>query len=209
VKRVLDVGCGSGTFLAMLPPEVERFGIEPSRAAADHARAKGIQIVQFNDLTKPELRNTFDVVTAIDVVEHTTNLEEFRRYIAAALRPGGTAIVLTGDAESKSARLLGRFWYYLNYAEHITVFCPGSMRTWLQPDFSEIELSNVGHHNLNAREALVLTRAWLLFPIKWILRRLLPTQMNLRMAMYLPGGHMLVRAVRNQPRTRETAVNVH
>ncbi len=207
LRRVLDVGCGTGTFLAMLPSAVERFGIEPSRAAADHARAKGIRIVQYDDLAMPELRNTFDLVTAIDVVEHSTNLQEFRRHLARALRPGGTAIILTGDAESRSARLLGRSWSYLSFAEHITIFCPRSMRTWLQPDFSEIEVTRAGHHRLNGRESLSLVRAWLLFPVKWFLRKLLPTRLKMHAALYLPGDHMLVRAIRNHPLTRETAIN--
>jgi SAM-dependent methyltransferase len=207
VRRVLDVGCGTGTFLAMLPSDVERFGIEPSRAAADQARARGIQIVQYDDLERGELRNTFDLVTAIDVVEHSTNLQEFRRHLAMALRPRGTLIILTGNAASRSARLLGRCWYYLSFAEHITVFCPRSMQTWLQPDFSEIELTRTDHHRLSGRESLALGRSWLLFPVKWLLRKLLPTRLKMHATLYLPGDHMLVRAIRNHPLTRETAIN--
>jgi hypothetical protein len=192
----------------MLPPDVERFGIEPSGAAADLARAKGIQIIQYDDLAKPEMRHTFDFVTAIDVVEHTLNLREFRRYLSAALRPGGTVIILTGDAESKSARLLGRYWYYLNFAEHITVFCPRSMQTWLRSDFSQIELTKSDHHRLNVWETLSLVRAWVLFPVKRLLQKLLPKRWNWNASLYLPGGHMLVRAVRNQPVEGETSLSV-
>lgn len=195
--RVLDIGCGTGTFLAMLPPEAERFGIEPSRAAADRAREKGIKTIRYDDLASPELRNTFDLVTAIDVVEHTADLRELRRYISAALRPGGTVIILTGDAESRSARLLGRYWSYLNYAEHITIFCPRSMRTWLQPDFSAIELTKTDHHPLKGREALSLIRIWLLFPAKWFVRKVLPVRLDMYAVLSLPGDHMLVRAIRN------------
>ena len=194
VRRVLDIGCGAGTFLAMLPLEVERFGIEPSKAAADLARAKGIRIVQYDELATTELRNTFDFVTAIDVAEHALNLQQLRNYLVVALRPGGTAIILTGDAESKSAKFTGQYWYYLNFAEHVTVFCPRSMRTWLQPDFSEIELTKAEHHRLNTAESVLLVRAWLLFPVKWLLRRIWHTRYSV--SLYLPGGHMLVRATR-------------
>jgi SAM-dependent methyltransferase len=207
-KRVLDIGCGSGTFLAMLPPEVERFGIEPSRAAADLARAKGIRIVQYDDLAKPELKNTFDFVTAIDVVEHASNLQEFRRHLVTALRPGGTAIILTGDAESRPARLLGRYWYYFHFAEHITVFSPRSMQTWLQSDFSEIELTSIVHHRLNTRESLALIRSWLLSPAKWLIRRLWPARRKMYVVLYMPGDHMLVSAIRSQSPPRETASRV-
>lgn len=205
--RVLDIGCGSGTFLAMLPSEVERFGIEPSRAAADLARAKGVQIIQSDDLERPELRNSFDLVTAIDVVEHAADLQEFRGRLATALRPGGTAIILTGDAASRAASLLGRYWYYLNYAEHISVFSPRSMQTWLQSDFTDIELRKGAHHPLGVRESLSLIRPWFLFPVKWVLRKIRP-RWNLWSTLYFGGDHMLVRATRNQPLERETAVNV-
>lgn len=202
VRRVLDIGCGTGTFLAMLPVEVERFGIEPSTAAGDHARAKGIEIIQYDDLARPELRNTFDLVTAIDVVEHTADLQEFRRHLTTALRPGGTVIILTGDAESRSAKFLGHYWSYLNYAEHTTFFCPRSMRTWLQPDFSGIEVTKTDHHPLNRREGLSLIRVWLLFPVKRLFVQHLPRRFNICAALSLPGDHMLVRAVRNQTLTQ-------
>jgi SAM-dependent methyltransferase len=208
ISRVLDIGCGTGTFLAMLPPGVERFGIEPSRAAADLARARGVQIVQSDDLARPELQNTFDVVTAIDVLEHATDLEEFRRNLTMALRPGGTVILLTGDAESRSARLLGRYWYYLIGAEHINIFTTRSMRTWLRRDFQKIELTKTSHNSLR-REWLSLIRGWLTFPVKWLLRELLRTRLNKYVALNLRGDHILVRAIRKQPVTREAAVDAN
>ncbi len=196
LMRVLDLGCGTGTFLAMLPPEIERFGIEPSQAAADRARAIGAEIVQYDDLTRPGLRNSFDLVTAIDVVEHVADLIEFRRHISNALRPGGTLIILTGDCKSRPARFLGRYWSYLNFAEHITVFCRRSMRTWLEPDFSAIDLRTTNHHPLGAREGLTLIRIWSLFPVKWLVRKVMPVGVDMFVALSLPGDHMLVRATR-------------
>jgi SAM-dependent methyltransferase len=196
VARVLDIGCGTGTFLAMFPRDVERFGIEPSRIAAGQARAKGIEVVQYDDLAKPELRNTFDLVTAIDVVEHLADLQGFRRHLTTALRPGGTVILLTGNAESRPAQLLGPHWSYLNYAEHITFFCPSSVQKWLQTDFSHIEVTTVSHHLIDISEVLSLIRVWLLFPLKWLLRKLLPVRLNMYTSLSLPNDHMLVRAIR-------------
>jgi SAM-dependent methyltransferase len=182
----------------MLPSEAERFGIEPSRAAAEHAKAKGIQIIDYSDLARPELRNSFDLVTAIDVVEHLSDLQEFRRQLTKALCPGGTVIILTGDAKSASARLLGRYWLYVNYAEHINFFCRNSARVWLQNDFSVIEVTETNHHRLDVMDWLSLVRAWLFFPVKWILRKVLPMHIGFYTALSLPGDHMLIRAIRNR-----------
>lgn len=196
LNRVLDIGCGTGTFLATLPPDMELFGIEPSAAAVERARARGVKTIQYDDLMKPELRNTFDLITAIDVVEHMGDLHQLRRHLLTALRPGGTVIILTGDAESKPAHVLGRYWSYLNYSEHLTIFCRRSMQNWLQPDFSAIELRKTDHHPLSRREGLTLIRIWLLFPVKWLFRKLLPVRLDMCTALFLPGDHMLVRAVR-------------
>lgn len=192
IDRVLDIGCGTGTLLEKFPLGVERFGIEPSKAAADCARAKGIQIIRSRDLVEPELQHTFDVVTAVDVVEHAADLQEFRRWLTMALRPRGTVILLTGDAGSPSARFLGPYWSYLNYAEHITFFGSRSMRAWLEPDFQDIELTNTSHKPLR-REWFSMVRAGALFPVKLLVRRLLPVRYAV---LYLPGDHMLVRATR-------------
>lgn len=197
VRRVLDIGCGTGTFLAMLPPDVERFGIEPARAATSSARARGVEVVEYVDLMKPELRNTFDLVTAIDVIEHIADLQHFRQHVIAALRPGGMVVLLTGNTASRSARLLGSHWSYLHYAEHVSFFSPQSMRVWLHPTFSNIELTSTNHHQLNSKEALTLLRIWLLFPGKWIFRKLFPVRLNMYTALSLPGDHMLVRAICN------------
>jgi 2-polyprenyl-3-methyl-5-hydroxy-6-metoxy-1,4-benzoquinol methylase len=203
--RVLDIGCGTGTFLAMLGPEVERFGIEPTLAAADIARNRGVTIIQPEDLDRPDLRNSFDVVTSMDVLEHATDLDEFRRQLVTALRPGGRAILLTGDADSESAKRLGPYWYYMHGAEHITFFSSRSIRTWLNQEFHRVELTKTSHNTARREWAYVL-RLWLLFPVKWVLSKLFAAHWNRHVALYLPGDHMLVCATRNGLPTGEPAL---
>src|SRR5512139_1193236 len=43
---ILDVGCGTGDFLAGFSDQFRKFGIEPSRYAASIAYGKGIEIIQ-------------------------------------------------------------------------------------------------------------------------------------------------------------------
>jgi SAM-dependent methyltransferase len=205
VNRVLDIGCGIGTLLSLLPTTTERFGIELSAAAAEVARQRGIQILSYEDLQKPHLRHSFDLVTAVDVVEHTQELTRLRQHFCEALRPGGRLILLTGDLESRPARWLGRYWYYRHYAEHVSFFSGRSMRRWLEPDFESIQVMPTSHHPLNLGEKVNLVRVWTLFPLKWLISMLPVPQPRMHPALWLHGDHMFVSAVRRNAATQDKA----
>jgi SAM-dependent methyltransferase len=88
--RVLDAGCGSGRTL----PELERYGkvsgIELNPETADVARARGEYDVRVGRLEQlPWDDATFDLITCLDVIEHTPDdrvaLGELRR----VCKPGG------------------------------------------------------------------------------------------------------------------------
>lgn len=195
-KRVLDVGCGTGTFLSMLPADVERFGIEPSAAAARCARSKNVRIITPEELVSGKFKNSFDVVTAIDVVEHAWDLTDLRKQLLLALRPGGTLILLTGNSESRTARALGRYWYYLSFAEHVSVFSSRSVQAWLKRDFARIEIFETHHHRPNLYDKMNILRMWLFFPAKYLIRALFPGYFKMYTTLALGKDHMLVSATR-------------
>lgn len=196
--RVLDIGCGTGTLLSMFPRTIERYGIELSSVAAEKALKKGIKIVSFEDLEKPWLCGTFDVVTALDVVEHTKDLFRLERAFAKALRPGGTLILLTADCQSGSAQRLGRYWYYTHYSEHISFFSQKSIRTWLDQGFERIEVLPTSHHPPRLTEVISILRAWTLFPAKLVAGKLLAQAGSRNVTLWTTGDHMLVRAIRRK-----------
>lgn len=198
IRRVLDIGCGSGTFLKMLPESIERFGVEPSKIAARKAKDSGINILSFEDLRKPDLRGTFDVVAALDVVEHTKQLTQFRECFCDALRPGGTLVLLTGDCASNSARRLGRYWYYMHYAEHVTFFSHRSVKLWLDSEFQDIEVVPTSHHPLDLGEIVAIAKSWLLFPAKIAANKLSMRVSSNYVALWTARDHMLVRATRRE-----------
>ncbi|MDE2182247.1 MAG: class I SAM-dependent methyltransferase [Alphaproteobacteria bacterium] len=71
-RKLLDIGSGPGFFLRTAKQTGWRvLGIEPSRQAAAHARAMGIEVVEgfFNEDTAPGL-GRFDVVHMNNVLEH-------------------------------------------------------------------------------------------------------------------------------------------
>lgn len=124
IVSVLDVGCFDGHFLDHLGADYHRAGIEVHPLAAKHAASKGIQIVgnDFSDLDM--LSAQFDVVVAMDVIEHVSNPRKFLESLAKATRPGGLIVVSTGNTAAWSWRLMGGMYWYCSIAEHISFINP-------------------------------------------------------------------------------------
>ncbi len=92
--RILDVGCGTGANLEMLQKFGEAEGVDISEDALAFCRERGLpRVRQGAAESLPFEDATFDLVTALDVVEHldddTAGLREIRR----VLRREGRALL--------------------------------------------------------------------------------------------------------------------
>lgn len=92
--KILDAGCGTGLMLQELAPFGTVEGVDISDEALQFCRKRGLDNVRHADVTHmPFPDEQFDVVTALDVLEHldddTAALREFRR----VLKPGGRVFV--------------------------------------------------------------------------------------------------------------------
>jgi SAM-dependent methyltransferase len=92
--QILDAGCGTGLMLQELAPFGTVEGVDISDEALQFCRKRGLDNVRLADVTRlPFPDEQFDVVTALDVLEHldddTAALREFRR----VLKPGGRVFV--------------------------------------------------------------------------------------------------------------------
>ena len=98
-KRVLDVGCGGGILAEALAREGAIVtGIDPSEkslaAAREHAAQSGLTI-DYRHGTAETLSGAFDLVFAVDVLEHVADLDQTLAAIALVLAPGGGLGFLT------------------------------------------------------------------------------------------------------------------
>lgn len=193
ISKVLDIGCGSGTFLSSLPLSVKKYGIEPAEEAAQAAARNGIRILSQEEVNSGAWKGFFDAVTGIDVAEHIEDLIAFRELVCHVLRPGGRLVLLTGNRDSPASRFLGPYWYYLHYAEHVSFLTQKALCQWLEPAFMEIRAVQVTHHRIPARQWI---RSLATFPVKWTLVRLFGLRrVNFYFCLPAERDHMLVSAI--------------
>ncbi len=92
--EVLDAGCGSGRTLEELAPLGSVSGIELSPEAAEVARGRGDFDVRIGRLEElPWDAATFDLITCLDVIEHTPDDRLTLRELRRVSKPGAWLLV--------------------------------------------------------------------------------------------------------------------
>ena len=104
--RILDLGCGSGALLERLAGmgyrQLTGVDIRPPAVTAA-IRVEQADLDQFR-LDAPD--GSFDLVLAVEVIEHIENPGLFLAELARLLRPGGLALFTTPNLHSAQAKLL-------------------------------------------------------------------------------------------------------
>lgn len=122
--RMLEVGAYCGLFAREATQRGWRVdAAEPSRWAAKYARERlGLNIYPGTlSVNRENLREKYDAVVALDVLEHLADPLSFVREAAAYLNPGGIFCFSTLDVDTWFPRVTGRYWPWL-MAMHVQYF---------------------------------------------------------------------------------------
>lgn len=128
--KLLDVGCGNGSFLAMMQKLGWNVsGVEPDANAAMIARERLGVPVTIGTLEDADfLDDSFDAVTAHHVIEHMHDPFGFLREVLRILKPDGKLVVTTPNIESWGHRLFRKSWRGLEPPRHLHIFSPKTLR---------------------------------------------------------------------------------
>jgi len=133
-KLLLDVGCGSGTFLHVA--ESHGFvphGMDRSAQAVEIAcRQYGYPARRGDIGSKVWDDCRFDFVTMFHVLEHLRDPRLGLKYAGELLQPTGTLIIQVPNVSSIQARLFGNLWYGLDVPRHVISFTPKALGLLLQ-----------------------------------------------------------------------------
>lgn len=133
-SRILDVGCGNGSFLnAMAAVRCDVHGLEPYQEALagvpEELRSR-IRCEPFEAANYPE--GSFDVITLWHVLEHLARPVETLQSIRKFLKSDGTLILEVPNFASHEARWLGPYWYNLDAPYHFWHFTPQTLQAAVQ-----------------------------------------------------------------------------
>ena len=142
---LLDLGCGQGFMLRYLKSAgfMNLTGIDISEEQVEKARSYGFNAIKTDAFTfLKENENQFEIIVAIDLIEHFKKEELFEllNLIHRALKPGGLFISQTPNGE-------GLMPGYVIYGDltHFTILSPLSLKHILTvTGFEKIRIKELG-----------------------------------------------------------------
>ncbi len=128
--RILDIGFGMGDFMQVaMEREYDVFGTDVSEYACNRAMKMGFNVHKgrLPDVALED--NFFDVVVAIELLEHDYDPMGLIKEIYRILKPGGLFFHRTANV--KMYRLQGRKSHYFMPEGHIYYFTSSTMKKYL------------------------------------------------------------------------------
>lgn len=133
--RLLDVGCGIGTFLHLADERGwQPHGIDPSKSGVAFAKETYQLDVLCGELFDANFPTAhFDAITAYHVLEHISELNPFVSELRRVLKPQtGKLVIEVPNGGSLQSRLQKADWPYVHPCDHLYYFSVQTLSKLLQ-----------------------------------------------------------------------------
>ncbi len=122
-RRLLDVGCGNGEYLAFARQSGWRVeGVDFDPRAVATARGLGLEVTEGGIDTLAAEDERYDRITLSHVIEHVYDPVDVLRQCHRLLKPGGTLWLETPNVNAFGHTAFGPAWRGLEVPRHLVVF---------------------------------------------------------------------------------------
>lgn len=131
-SKILDVGCGDGSFLRLAKSRFDCTGIEISDYLADLARQQGIEVIIGDFLSANLADRRFNGITLISLLEHLNQPQQAIKKCFDALDSGGVLLIKTVNYSCLNRVIKKADWTGLRPPDHIFYFNPANLKALLK-----------------------------------------------------------------------------
>jgi SAM-dependent methyltransferase len=133
-RRLIDIGCGSGSFLKAAAKA--EWVVSGTELNPDDVHLRGLRVESSLEALADVA--PVDVVTLWHSLEHIPNPPAMIRSVKSVLRPSGTVIVAVPNFNSLQSRLTKSNWLHLDVPRHLNHFSKESITALLEESNFEI-----------------------------------------------------------------------
>jgi SAM-dependent methyltransferase len=127
-RRLLDIGCGDGTFL--VAARADGWQVAGTEMNPSIARAAGLSV--WTVLEEAEALAPYACITLWHSLEHLRSPREMIERATRLLEPDGTMLVAVPNAAGLQASIFGAKWFHLDVPRHLFHFGPRSLAKILE-----------------------------------------------------------------------------
>ncbi len=131
MKKIMDIGCGSGGFLRIANETGWEYciGVDANERYADiYKETKGVQFLQssFEHLDHEKIGTGYDCIAMWNVLEHLYDIQSIVSDVRDMLKPGGLLFIMVPNIESLASRIIREKSATFNW-KHVSHFTRGSL----------------------------------------------------------------------------------
>lgn len=123
-RRLLDIGCGDGSFL--LAAQDAGWDVMGTELSPQAAQSAGLDVMEAIEQVPPA--HQFDCITMWHTLEHMRDVPDMLQQIARRLKPGGKLIIAVPNWGGLQAKIFKERWLHIDVPRHLYHFEAGALR---------------------------------------------------------------------------------